>query len=207
MNLIIADSELELVPEKMAGHPQAKGRAKNRGKPAVETLLDSSYHYKALWKEPRRGRPDIVHISLLLAQDSLANRRGDLKVFVHTRNDVVVEVDPKARLPRNYERFAGLMEQLLKEGQVPPQGDALLKTEEMTLQELLKKLGKKVVVFDPEGKKTPLKKLKLEKKTVVVGGFPSGGFLSDFEGKRVSLGEEKLCAWSAVAYALASLEL
>lgn len=207
MNLIIADAELELVPKELAGHPQVAARARARGKPAEKTLLDSSFHYKALWKETRRGRPDIVHLCLLLAQDSLANHRGGLSVYVHTRDNKVIELSPKTRLPRNYDRFVGLMEQLLFEGQVPPEGEPLLKVKKMTLEGLVKKLGKRVVVFDEKGKEKPLEKLKLKNKTVIIGGFPSGDFLSEVKGQRVSLGEEQLCAWSVVAYALASLEL
>jgi len=207
VNLIIADSELELVPPEMAKHPQVKESAKIRGKPATEILLDSTNHFKAIFGEQRRGRPDIVHVCLLLALDSLANQQGKLKVFVHTRNDVIIEIHSSTRIPRNYNRFVGLMEQLLLVGKVPPEGTPLMTARKGTLQKLVDELGKKAVIFDENGKTKRIGELHLGDKTVIIGGFPSGDYLSKADGQKVSLGSEQLCAWSAVAYALSSLEL
>lgn len=58
-------------------------------------------------------RPDIVHQCLLQLMDSPLNKSGHLQVFIHTRQDVLIEVHPSTRIPRTYKRFAGLMVQLL----------------------------------------------------------------------------------------------
>jgi rRNA small subunit pseudouridine methyltransferase Nep1 len=36
-----------------------------------------------------------------------------LQVFIHTANNVLIEVNPQTRIPRTFPRFAGLMVQLL----------------------------------------------------------------------------------------------
>ncbi|ETO22518.1 ribosome biogenesis protein NEP1, partial [Reticulomyxa filosa] len=45
--------------------------------------------------------------------DSPLNKAGLLKVMIHTQNNVLIDVNPKLRIPRTYNRFAGLMVQLL----------------------------------------------------------------------------------------------
>ncbi len=114
MHLILADSELELMPEEI----------KKR-----KILLDSSLHHSLMkglkdWK--RRGRPDIVHVFLLIAQESILNRKGLLKTYIHTRNDEIIYVNPEMRIIKNYNRFKGLMQQLLIHGKVPLKGKSLM---------------------------------------------------------------------------------
>ena len=58
-------------------------------------------------------RPDIVHQTLLTLLDSPLNKAGKLKIFIHTQKNVLIDVNPKLRIPRTYNRFAGLMVQLL----------------------------------------------------------------------------------------------
>ncbi|GAA36708.1 essential for mitotic growth 1 [Clonorchis sinensis] len=58
-------------------------------------------------------RPDIVHQCLLMLLDSPLNRVGKLQVFVRTRKNVIIEVNPKTRIPRTFDRFCGLIVQLL----------------------------------------------------------------------------------------------
>merc|ERR1712129_418309 len=57
-------------------------------------------------------RPDIVHQALLTLLDSPLNKAGKLKIFIHTQKNVLIDVNPKLRIPRTYRRFAGLMVQL-----------------------------------------------------------------------------------------------
>jgi len=79
-------------------------------------ILNGSSHNSILRKmkrDPSDYRPDILHQSLLMLLDSPLNRAGLLLIYFHTRDNVLVEVSPKTRLPRTYERFAGLMVQLL----------------------------------------------------------------------------------------------
>ncbi|CAJ0943066.1 unnamed protein product, partial [Mesorhabditis belari] len=79
-------------------------------------LLASEKHANFLLKnkkDPATYRPDIVHQCLLNLLDSPLNRAGKLQVFIHTDMNVLIEVNPQCRIPRTYDRFAGLMVQLL----------------------------------------------------------------------------------------------
>ncbi|RWS06471.1 ribosomal RNA small subunit methyltransferase NEP1-like protein [Dinothrombium tinctorium] len=64
-------------------------------------------------KDPAFCRPDITHQCLLMLFDSPLNRAGLLQVFIHTQQNVLIEIDPQTRLPRTFKRFANLMVQLL----------------------------------------------------------------------------------------------
>lgn len=57
-------------------------------------------------------RPDITHQCLLMLLDSPLNRAGLLQVYIHTSNNVLIEVNPQTRIPRTFKRFAGLMGKL-----------------------------------------------------------------------------------------------
>lgn len=41
--------------------------------------------------------------------DSPLNKAGLLQIFIHTRKNVLIEVNPHVRLPRTFKRFAGLI--------------------------------------------------------------------------------------------------
>jgi len=45
--------------------------------------------------------------------DSPLNRANLLQVYVHTLKGVLIEINPQTRIPRTFDRFAGLMVQLL----------------------------------------------------------------------------------------------
>jgi len=60
-----------------------------------------------------KGRPDITHQCLLMLLDSPLNRAGKLQVYIHTERNVLIEVNPATRIPRTFDRFCGLMAQLL----------------------------------------------------------------------------------------------
>ena len=184
LHLVLAEAELELVPAAIASHPSVKAQARRKGKKATEILLDSSFHHRAMRKLPeaeRRGRPDITHVSLLLALDSPLNREGLLRVYVHTRNDEVIRIDPSTRLPRSYHRFVGLMEELFKTGAVPSD-KPLLTLEKKTLPELLQELEGRKLVFSEKGMKKRWSELfpKDTSLTAIVGAFPRGDFHLDW---------------------------
>ena len=41
--------------------------------------------------------------------DSPLNKAGHLQVYVHTADNVLIEINPQTRIPRTFPRFAGLM--------------------------------------------------------------------------------------------------
>jgi rRNA small subunit pseudouridine methyltransferase Nep1 len=207
INIILADSALELVPEGLAGHPSVKRMAERRGKEPEKTLLDISYHYTAMkgmdgWD--RRGRPDIAFISLLNLMESPLNKAGLLRVFVHTNQDYIISIDPRTKLPRNYARFCGLLEQLFEEGKVPPRGKPLMTLAKGSLLELMEQLSpSKKFLFTEKGRKWKLesfsKKLAEEERPlIIIGGFQRGEFSKselELADEKVSVYKEPLDAW------------
>ncbi len=150
---------------------------------------------KNLRENEKRGRPDIVHFALLAALGSPLNREGLLQVYVHTKDDFVIMVNSEARLPRNYDRFVGLLEKLFETGMVPPAGQKLLWQEHKTLPKLLEEIKPDfVMAFSRKGKPDTLERAvtKLsskEKPVVIVGGFPHG----QFSKTTVRLADEVIC--------------
>ena len=214
LHLIIADSELELVPEKIRDHPSVVNYAKKRGKKPDEVLLDSTYHHSALKlleDGERRGRPDIIHLCLINALESILNKEGRLRVYVHTRNDEIIYIKPETRLPRNYNRFVGLMESLFKKKAVPKDLE-LLKMREGTLSELLEEIGPDgVFIMHENGNLATPKEfgerlVDYTSPAVIIGGFPHGDFLSVVEGEKISIYKEPLMAWSVVNEVLVNYE-
>ena len=204
MHLVIADSELELIPREMKKHPAVK---RHGGR-----ILDSSLHHSAMKKLKdgyRRGRPDIVHISLLVATESILNKEGMLRIYVHTRNNEVIYIDPKTRIIKNYNRFKGLMQQLLEKERVPPDGEALMEVRKENIIQLLQKLDGKKILFTPNGKKCTLHEVLEENVVCIVGGFPHGDFLSSLEevvDEKVSIYDDALTTWSVIMEAIAAYE-
>eukprot|EP00033_Pygsuia_biforma_P005198 GCRY01005715.1.p1 GENE.GCRY01005715.1~~GCRY01005715.1.p1 ORF type:complete len:234 (-),score=54.39 GCRY01005715.1:128-802(-) len=79
-------------------------------------LLNCDDHQNFLKKMKRDtadARPDITHQCLLSLLDSPLNKAGKLQVYLHTANNVLIEINPATRIPRTFKRFAGLMVQLL----------------------------------------------------------------------------------------------
>ncbi len=208
LTLILADAELELVPRTITGHPSVRTSAKRRGHSPDAILLDSSLHHPALKKFPegeRRGRPDIAHLFTLLCLDSVLNVQSQLRVIIHTRNDDVIHIDPATRIPKNYPRFVGLVEDLFAKGAVP-EGQPLLTLERgLTLERLLAACPAPRWAFSEAGERINLwsELAGLEGDlTAVVGGFPHGDFRSPVSklcDRVVSIHEEPLRAWTVTS--------
>jgi len=206
--LILAESALEPIPRGLWRHPAIKRHSERRGKPPRLILLDRSYHHfamKSLKESEKRGRPDIVHFALLEALGSPLNKEGLLQVYVHTINDYVITVNPEARLPRNYNRFIGLMEQLFESERVPSMGQTLIKLERKTLPELLHEIQSDyVLAFSRKGlpktlKETVSKLLPKKRPAVIIGGFPHGHFsetITRLASEVVCIDSDKLETWT-----------
>lgn len=219
LHLIIAEAALETIPRELWSNPIIRRHAAKRGKHPSKILLDLSYHYpaaKRLKDIEKRGRPDITHFCLLEALGSLANRRGTLKVYVHTYNDKVIYIDPETRLPRHYLRFVGLIEQLFEKGKVPPKAQKpLLWVKDMTISELVKEIGvSSVMLMTEKGEYYSFERLveyfQTEKDTVVIiGGFQRGDFKQDTYNVaklKVSIFNEPLEAWVVISRVLTAYE-
>lgn len=222
LTLILGDTELELVPAKIQNHPSVVAHAKIHGKKASSILLDSSTHHSAIKELPgnnnlRRGRPDIAHQFLLLSLDSILNAEGKLRVMIHTRNNDVINVAPETRLPKNYNRFVGLMEQLFETGKVPPGSENPLITLEKSveLKTLIEKQESDLsVALSPDGKSVKLNNYfeKLKKKNVacIIGGFPEGDFHSqiyEIVDDKISIHKDALKVWTVTSELIVNYEM
>ncbi len=207
MHIILGDSELEIIPQAIQGHPSVVKYARLRKKRPSNIILDATYHHQAIRSKygeeaERRGRPDIAHFFLMNVQESILNKEGKLRVYVHTRNNEVVFISPETRLPKSYLRFIGLMENLLHNGCVPSCDSPLMRIEKMSLRSLVEEIGNKTIVLSENGKAVNLKSYDIhEDITVIIGGFPAGDFLSNisFADEVISIHDKTLMAW-VVAY-------
>merc|ERR1711920_824113 len=60
------------------------------------------------------ARPDITHQCLMALLDSPLNKAGKLLIYIHTAQNVLIEVHPSLRVPRTFKRFSGLAVELLQ---------------------------------------------------------------------------------------------
>lgn len=215
LTFVLADAELERVPQRLTGHQQVVTSAQRAGVVPSRMLLDSSLHYAALRDVPdgeRRGRPDLIHFFLLTVLESIANKEGNVRVFVHTRNDEVITVAPQTRLIRNYNRFCGLVQQLFATGSLNTPEPLLSLERKIPLPDLLARIGaQRCIVLDPAGTATtPQDLFKAGERersiVVVIGGFPSGDYRSPLpaDAERVSIFPEALTVWTVAAEVLAA---
>jgi rRNA small subunit pseudouridine methyltransferase Nep1 len=224
ISVVFAETALELVPSEIVRQKQVVLEAKKRKKAAGEMLLDANKHFQAmnaLAGKEKRGRPDIAHDLLKFSLDSPLNKQGKIRVFMHCRGDFVLRVDGETRLPRSFNQFCGLMEDVWRKREIKAGGKTLLEVKQQSLDSLFNEIGCVTVVFDPRGKETTLRGLieKFEglagkdgKKDfcLVVGGFPHGDFenasaLKDFE--HVALKGGELTAPAVLAQALACAQI
>jgi len=217
--LILAESAVELAPSELTKHPSVLKLAEKRGKKPNEILLDRSYHHAAMrWLKDaeKRGRPDIVHTTLLELLGTPLNREGLLQIYVHTVDNRVVEIDSNVRLPVNYDRFVGLLEQLYAVGKVPEAGQPLLAIRKQTLNQLLGEIKPSTTVaFTTLGEYKDLGEIceelaKERKPAILIGGFPRGHFSEEtlnLANRAVRIDREALEAWVVASRAVYAYEL
>ncbi len=214
LTIVLAEAEVERMPAELSNHPAVIAHARQRGKPPQQILLDSNYHHAAMTNLPegrRRGRPDITHLFLLTALESIVNKQGLLNILIHTRNDECIMVNPRTRIMRNYERFLGLLEQLFQNHAVPDKKQPLLTlTKEMSLPQIIKQQqADHIILLSKEGTSVHLpeyfKKIITKKNQhllFIIGGFPSGQLHADLSGvitEKISLYSEMLPAWTVAS--------
>jgi len=219
LTLILAESSIELVPNEITGHPAILKWAERKKKDPRQLILDQSYHHSAILRLGKsgigRGRPDIVHFCLLLALGAPLNSDNQLTCFVHSRDDHVITIDPRARLPRNTDRFTALIEQLYQTSVVPSTGPPLMKLRRESLKDLLNKISPdSIVALTSVGSPKPMEVVaaglqEAKRPVLLVGGFPVGHF-SDQTMKMASgkfrIDRRRLEAWTVVGRAIYDYE-
>jgi rRNA small subunit pseudouridine methyltransferase Nep1 len=217
LTLVLAESSIERVPKQLAEHPSVIAQAQRRGKPPGSLILDRSYHHSGMRmlerQDPsqafeKRGRPDIAFHILLQVLGSPLNREGLLRTYVHTTEDKVIEIDPQIRLPRNYDRFVGLLEQLYEQGSVPTGEHPLLRIQDCTLTRLVdESRASMTIAFSTVGESTTMKDAcslmtGTSAPVVLIGGFAHSHFeqsTTKIADHIFSVDKEPLDAWIVAA--------
>ncbi|HET7336667.1 MAG TPA: ribosome biogenesis protein [Candidatus Nitrosotalea sp.] len=183
LSLVIAESALELVPMELQRHNSVTASARRFNKKPSEILLDISWHFaamKGIKNEIKRGRPDLIHFSLLEACSIPLYFENRLNVFVHTIDDKVISIGQNVRLPKSYHRFIGLVEKLYNTKEIKENSNTLLTLEDMSFGELIRKINpEQTIALSSKGIKSSYQKLSEEIKNntcLVVGGFSKGQF-------------------------------
>ena len=188
LTIILTESSLELVPKKLTTHPSVTSYCKKFKKSPSTTLLDNSWHFgamKGLDNEIKRGRPDIVHLTLLSLCTTPAFYENKIKVFVHTVNDKVIYFNNKTRLPKSYHRFQGLIEKLFLTQKIETDDEILMELQSSSLRDLIYEIKPtKIIGLTTKGKQTSLEKLLQhipDNSCIIIGGFQKGHFNHDTE--------------------------
>ncbi|ESO97730.1 hypothetical protein LOTGIDRAFT_208870 [Lottia gigantea] len=153
---------------------------------------------KKFKKDISQCRPDITHQCLLMLMDSPLNRAGLLQVYIHTETNVLIEINPQTRIPRTFERFCGLMVQLLHKLSIHASDgpQKLLKVIKNPINDHLPvgclKLGTSFQAEDVINPKTIVPKDKPA--VVVIGAMAHGMVDADYVEKSVSISSYPLSA-------------
>lgn len=208
---------MELIPPELTTLKQIQKYASQRKKKPSEILLDQTYHGQAMTRiegHEKRGRPDITFLSLLTILETPLCKEGFLTIHLHLRDGRIVQVNPEVRLPRNYDRFVGLFEQLLIKDQVPPDGVPLLKIIEKDLPSLLCEITSKheeslSILTKDGGIRTTMSELESVLPStsdfpviIGIGAFPHGEFskgISQLFTSHFEFDREVMMAWHVCA--------
>jgi len=183
ISLILSESALELVPYELQEHPSVISHAKKLGKHPSEILLDNSWHFaamKGIKNEIKRGRPDLVHFSILEATTIPLYFQNKLNLFVHTIDNKVIHFGKNVHIPKSYHRFQGVIEKLFQEKKVLSKNELLLEIKDQTFSELIHEINpSNVIGFSTSGQSSSYQKIASEipdNSCIVIGGFQKGHF-------------------------------
>ena len=183
ISLILSESALELVPYELQEHPSVISHAKKLGKHPSEILLDNSWHFaamKGIKNEIKRGRPDLVHFSILEATTIALYYQNKLNLFVHTIDNKVIHFGKNVHIPKSYHRFQGVIEKLFQEKKVLSKNELLLEIKDQTFSELIHEINpSNVIGFSTSGQSSSYQKIASDipdNSCIVIGGFQKGHF-------------------------------
>ena len=194
ISLILSESALELVPYELEEHPSVVSHAKKLGKYPSDILLDNSWHFaamKGIKNEIKRGRPDLVHFSILEATTIPLYYQNELNLFVHTIDNKVIRFGKNVHIPKSYHRFQGVIEKLFQEKKIISKNELLLDMTEQTFSELIKEINPSSVIgFSTEGELSSYQKIASEipdNSCIVLGGFQKGHFSDSVQNEITNL--------------------
>ena len=190
LSLILAESSLELVPKEIQSHPSIISHSKKLGKKPAEILLDNSWHFaamKGIENEIKRGRPDLVHFSLLEASSIPLFFEEKISIYIHTIQDKVIFVGNGVRIPKSYHRFAGLMEKLFAEKVIQVEEKNLLEIKNMSFDDLISHINpERIIGLSTHGVASSCEDVASKltgNSCLIVGAFPKGQFSPNVRNK------------------------
>lgn len=206
--IILAECGLELIPKQIRNHPSIKRNLKV--KKYYSQLLDNALHHTAmknLKNYEKRGRPDITHICLLNALGTPLNKSGNLKIYIHTIHNKIFNINSGIRIARNYNRFKGLIANLLLDKEIVDKDKKLISQVEGNLNDLIKTIeNSDVLLFSSKG--TLIKKYQdlypknsSRNYVAIIGGFQKSTFSKEIfalSNTKLSISKYPLDAWVVV---------
>ncbi len=190
ISLVLAESALELVPLELQDHPSVLSHAQKLGKDPSEILLDNSWHFaamKGINNEIKRGRPDLVHFSILEATTIPLYLQNKIKIYIHTIADKVIYIGENVHIPKSYHRFEGLIEKLFLEKTIRFDTSILLEIKEKSFSELINEIKpSKIIGFSTKGELSSFEKISSEisdNTCLIIGGFQKGHFSESTKNK------------------------
>lgn len=170
MFIILADAELELVPEEMKGEEEIRSILRSHGK--ENTLLDNSKMRSSIAKHfpndiNRMGFPHIAYLFARMNEESILSEIVKLEYAIHTKNDVIIEKNDLVGIGAGYTEFAERVEVLLQKNTIRKK-----------LAEYVEEVGTpgNTVVLHPKGKSGLVVN---DQFNYIIGGFPEGDFRSN----------------------------
>ena len=186
ITLIIAETALETIPDEIAVHAAVRNHSRRLQQKSSEILLDRSYHHAAMKRLPnslKRGRPDIVHFSLMEALATPLFMERKLKVYIHTINDKIITIADNLRIPKSYFRFERLMSSLFRDNIIKSsEGSILMELSNGTFADLVNIIKPNIVIgLSTVGAQSKAQKVaenasSVDRSCIVVGGFAKGHF-------------------------------
>ncbi|MBN1216023.1 MAG: 16S rRNA methyltransferase [Candidatus Lokiarchaeota archaeon] len=215
LTIILVECGLELIPKSIENAPAVKKNLSANN--FSSQLLDNALHHSAmknLKDNEKRGRPDILHLCLLNALGSSLNKSGRLKLFFHTINNKIFKVNSEIRIPKNYNRFKGLMAKLLIKNKIESNTIPLISPVVGDLNDLIKQqISSKIIILTHKGKLIreyqELFKSN-ENYVIIVGGFQKSSFSDDIlkiSDNLLSISDKSLHSWIIISKIITYYEI
>ena len=172
---------------------------KDKKNPEIINSDDHRNLIKKMNKSLEDFRPDVLHQCLLNLFESPLNKAGMLQVFIRTKENVLIEISPKTKIPRTIKRFCGLMGQLLHKYRIRAlnSSEVLLKVIKNPITQYIP-FGCPIISTNEKSKTVKLEEyidnLKSNNAAFVVGAISKGDVNIDYMTDTISISSFPLTA-------------
>ena len=172
---------------------------KDKKNPEIINSDDHRNLIKKMNKSLEDYRPDVLHQCLLNLFESPLNKAGMLQVYIRTKENVLIEISPKTKIPRTIKRFCGLMGQLLQKYRIRAMNssEVLLKVIKNPITQYIP-FGCPIISTNEKSKLVKLEdyidNLKSNNVAFVVGAISKGDVNIDYMTETVSISSFPLTA-------------